>query len=188
MKRASTLTVDDILSVRAYNVLRALPIVDAGSLRMVELGEKLAEIACERGTSIERLLFRSRNCGRVTVREILHWVGREGRKERRASALVVLKRRAREFHDPSRTAAPNDVLKNLIAAAIAWAVEDERVRARSRGVNSDDVNAAILRPFTESAENRKALDGLVRDRRKNIEHAIDKLDGLRASRRMRGTR
>lgn len=42
-----------------------------------------------------------------------------------------------------------------------------------------DTNKMVTRPFEESAENRKALDDLVRERRKNIDHAIDKLDGLR---------
>jgi hypothetical protein len=36
-------------------------------------------------------------------------------------------------------------------------------------------------PFEESAENRRALEELVQERRKNIEQVIGKLEGLRSS-------
>jgi hypothetical protein len=35
------------------------------------------------------------------------------------------------------------------------------------------------KPFEESAENRKALSKLVRDRKKNIQFAIDRLKGMK---------
>jgi hypothetical protein len=40
----------------------------------------------------------------------------------------------------------------------------------------------VSQPFEESAENRKALEKLVRERRKSIQVVMDKLEGLRRPR------